>query len=86
MMISKEDQTTLTSLRWHWDTAYAINFDGSTWTAIPTGDPETILSESSSMKLRHAMQDDLAARVIQSRAAAAKRSETAGKWAGNSSC
>jgi hypothetical protein len=34
-MLDKADQSTLNSLRWHWDTAYAINCDGRIWTAIP---------------------------------------------------
>jgi hypothetical protein len=33
--ISREDQTALNDLCWHWDTAYTINFDGDTWSASP---------------------------------------------------
>jgi hypothetical protein len=34
-MPDSEQQTTLNSLRWHWEQAYAVNCDGTAWTAIP---------------------------------------------------
>jgi hypothetical protein len=43
-MLDTDAQTTLNSLRWHWDKAYAINCDGTTWTAIPAAAPETVLT------------------------------------------
>ncbi len=41
-MLDTDAQTTLNILRWHWDKAYAINCDGTTWTAIPAAAPETV--------------------------------------------
>ena len=77
-MLDKADQSTLNSLRWHWDTAYAINCDGTIWTAIPAAEPEAVLTAGSAMELRTAMQNDYAARAMRANA-------TAARWAGFSS-
>jgi hypothetical protein len=77
-MLEKADQSTLNSLRWHWDTAYAVNCDGRIWTAIPVAEPEAVLTASSPMELRTAMQNDYAARAMRANA-------TAARWAGFSS-
>jgi hypothetical protein len=74
-MLDKEDQTTLNSLRWHWDKAYAVNCDGKTWMAIPVAEPEAVLTASSAGKLRTAMQNDYAARAM-------RANSTAARWAG----
>jgi len=73
-----EQQTTLNSLRWHWDKFYAVNCDGETWTAIPAVAPDVVLTASSAMELRTAMQNDYAARAMRANA-------TAARWAGFSS-
>jgi hypothetical protein len=77
-MLDKADQSTLNSLRWHWDTAYAINCDGTIRTAIPAAEPEAVLTAGSAMELRTAMQNDYAARAMRANA-------TAARWAGFSS-
>ena len=77
-MLDSETQTTLNALRWHWDSAYAINCDGKTWTAISVAEPEAVLTASSAMELRTAMQHDYAARAMRAKA-------TAARWAGFSS-
>jgi hypothetical protein len=74
-MLDNEQQTTLNSLRWHWEQFYAVNCDGTTWTAIPAAAPETVLTANSGTELRTAMQNDYAARA----------SATAARWAGFSS-
>jgi hypothetical protein len=61
-MLDSEQQTTLNSLRWHWEKAYAVNCDGQAWTAIPVAQPEAVLTASSGTELRTAMQNDYAAR------------------------
>ena len=77
-MLSREDQLTLSRLRWHWDKAYAINCDGKDWTAIPAAEPEAVVTASSAAGLRTAMQNDYAARAMRANA-------TAVRWAGFSS-
>jgi len=77
-MLCKDDQTTLNSLRWHWEQAYAVNCDGTVWTAIPAAAPETVLTAATGMELRTAMQHDYAARAMRS-------GITAARWAGGCS-
>jgi hypothetical protein len=77
-MLDRQDQTTLIHLRWHWEQAYAINCDGTTWTAIPAAAPYEVLSATSGMELRTLMQNDYAARAMRSGA-------TAARWAGGCS-
>jgi hypothetical protein len=52
---SAEDRETLTWLRFHWGQEYAVNLQGSVWTAIPALDPELVLSEPTAARLRAAM-------------------------------
>ena len=77
-MLDSEQQTMLNSLCWHWDKAYAVNCDGTVWTAIPVAAPETVLTANSGTELRTAMQNDYAARAM-------RASATAARWAGFSS-
>ena len=77
-MLGKDEQATLNSLRWHWDKAYAVNCDGTTWTAIPGAAPETVLTAATGMELRTLMQHDYAARAMRTGA-------TAAPWAGGCS-
>ncbi len=63
-MLDKDEQTTLNSLRWHSDKAYAVNCDGTGWTAIPAAAPETVLTAATGMELRTLMQHDYAACAI----------------------
>ena len=77
-MLDKEQQTMLNALRWHWEKFYAVNCDGSAWTAIPAAAPEAVLTASSATELRTAMQNDYAARAMRTGA-------TAARWAGFSS-
>jgi len=51
-MLDTDAQTTLNSLRWHWEKAYAVNCDGESWTAIPAMAPDVVLTASSAMELR----------------------------------
>lgn len=56
--ISREDQTALNDLQFHWDTAYTINFDGDTWSASPLSDPTVLLTAESSSDLRALIRAD----------------------------
>jgi len=72
MQLSKEDMTTLVWLRWHWEDAYAVNFDGETWSAIPAAAPSAVLTAESGGELRELMANDYAARAIRTGATAAR--------------
>ena len=56
--VSREDQTALNDLQFHWDTAYAISFDGDTWSASPLSDPSVLLTAESSSDLRALIRSD----------------------------
>jgi hypothetical protein len=56
--ISREDQSALHDLNWHWDTAYNIAFDGESWTASPLTDPSLVLTAESAAALREAIRAD----------------------------
>lgn len=73
-MLSANDRDTLTWLRWHWGQEYAVNCDGTIWTAIPALQPDIVLSEPTAAGLRAAMYLDAASRRMRSGA-------TAQRWA-----
>jgi hypothetical protein len=56
--ISREDQSTLNDLNWHWDTAYNIAFDGDIWSASPLNEPTVVLTSDSADELREQMRTD----------------------------
>ena len=56
--ISKEDQSSLNDLQFHWDSAYTIRFDGELWTAVPLTDATTVLTAESADHLRGQIRDD----------------------------
>ena len=73
-MLNARDRDTLTWLRWHWGQEYAVNCDGTIWTAIPALGPDIVLSEPTAARLRAAMYLDAAGRRMRSGA-------TAQRWA-----
>jgi hypothetical protein len=56
--ISREDQSALNDLNWHWDTAYNIAFDGETWSASPLTEPAAVLTAESAEELRELIRAD----------------------------
>jgi len=56
--ISREDQTALNDLNWHWDTAYNIAYDGETWSASPLTEPTAVLIAESAEELRELIRAD----------------------------
>ena len=69
-MLNAQDRDTLTWLRWDWDQEYAVNCDGTIWTAIPALQPELVLPEPTAARLRAAMYLDAAGRRMRSGATA----------------
>ena len=63
MALTREQQSALTDLQWHWEDAYLIGYDhqrGSWWARF-IGTTEE-LSASSAEELRHEIRDDYADR------------------------
>lgn len=56
--LSREDQSALNDLNWHWDTAYTISYDGDTWSASPLTEPAAVLTAESPGELREQIRDD----------------------------
>jgi hypothetical protein len=71
-VLSAEDRRTLIWLRYHWGQEYAVNLDGSIWTAVPVSAPWLALSEPTAARLRATMFLDAASRRMISGATAAR--------------
>jgi hypothetical protein len=56
--LGEADREQLMRLRWLWDTGYAIDCDGETWTARPHADPDVTLTEPDSARLWQAIRAD----------------------------
>lgn len=60
-MLTKEEVTSLTWLRMHWEGHYKISFEDGVWQALPVCSSATeILTADSAMHLRDAMKDHFA--------------------------
>ncbi len=59
-MLTKEDLTSLTWLRMHWEGHYKISFEDGVWQALPVASPTDILTSDSAVGLRDAMKDHFA--------------------------
>jgi hypothetical protein len=60
-MLTREDQTTLNDLRWHWSNAYAIAVrDHYCWEARPLDRPGEVLTADDGETLRLLIRDDYA--------------------------
>jgi hypothetical protein len=66
-MLSKEDQTSLIWLQWHWDRHYVIRVMDGVWSAIPEGQTALVLMADSATELRDKMRDDWAERMSKRR-------------------
>lgn len=67
-MLSREDQTSLIWLQWHWDKHYVIKVIDGVWQAHPADSPTEVLTADGPMQLRDAMKDDYAERASHKRA------------------
>lgn len=61
-MLSKEEQTDLLDLTWHWENAYSFQVTDGVWRAIPADDPACVLTADSAWELREKVRTDYAAR------------------------
>lgn len=60
--LSQEDREQLIRLRWLWEKMYAINTDGTSWTAQHISSPETVITCPSPQELWRAIRADNDAR------------------------
>ena len=51
-MLSKEDQSSLLNLAWHWESAYTISAIEGVWQAVPAVDPSAVLTADTAEELR----------------------------------
>ena len=61
-MLSKEDQSALLDLTWHWESAYAFSVVEGIWQAVPAIEPATVLSADTAEQLREKVRQDYASR------------------------
>ena len=61
-MLSKEDQSSLLDLAWHWETAYTFTVIDGQWQAVPAADPSGVLTAATSVELREKVRQDYASR------------------------
>jgi hypothetical protein len=66
-MLSKEEQSDLLDLTWHWEDAYEFQVVDGVWRAIPAGDPAGVLTADSAWELREHVRTDYAERQSSAR-------------------
>jgi hypothetical protein len=57
-ILARLNHERLDDLRNHWDTAYAISFDGLTWSASPLDAPAVLLTAETAQQLRELIRSD----------------------------
>ncbi len=66
-MLSREEQTDLLDLQFHWDTAYRFQVTDGIWTATPAIDRAHVLTAESAWDLRELVRNDYAERQAAAR-------------------
>ncbi len=61
-MLSKEDQSALLDLTWHWESAYAFCVIEGIWQAVPAIEPSAVLTAGTAEELREKVRQDYASR------------------------
>jgi hypothetical protein len=61
-VLSKEDQSSLLDLTWHWESAYAFSVVEGVWQAVPAVDPSPVLTADTADELREKVRQDYACR------------------------
>jgi hypothetical protein len=57
-MVTAAEQAALADLGFHWGDYYAISVSGSTWRAVPLGDPAGALTARDPARLREKIRAD----------------------------
>ena len=61
-MLSKEVQSSLLDLAWHWESAYTFSVIDGIWQAVPAVDPSIVLTADTAEGLREKVRLDYASR------------------------
>jgi nitroimidazol reductase NimA-like FMN-containing flavoprotein (pyridoxamine 5'-phosphate oxidase superfamily) len=61
-MLSKEDQSSLLDLTWHWESAYTFSVVEGEWQAVPASEPSAVLTAETAEELREKVRQDYASR------------------------
>lgn len=56
--LTRNEQSELNDIAWHWDTAYHISFDGDVYVAYRMGYPEHLLTAWGTAELRQLIRAD----------------------------
>ena len=63
-MLTREEQTSLISLSWHWEGSYTFQVVDGIWQATPLDDPAGMLTADTAEDLRHQVRMDHARRRV----------------------
>ena len=63
-MLTREEQTSLISLSWHWEGSYTFQVVDGIWQATPIDDPAGMLTADDPEELRQMVQLDHARRRV----------------------
>jgi hypothetical protein len=75
-MLSKEDQSSLLDLAWHWESAYIFSVIEEVWQAVPATDPSAVLTAATAHELREKVRQDYASRQARLRPIRGERMST----------
>jgi hypothetical protein len=64
-LVSEANRFSLAALRTNWGRTYAINFDGTDWTASPRDSPDTVLTHQNPEHLSTLISLDYTRRALQ---------------------
>jgi hypothetical protein len=66
-MLSKEDQSSLLDMAWHWEAAYTFSVIEGVWQAVPAVEPSAALTADTAEELREKVRLDYASRQAKQR-------------------
>jgi nitroimidazol reductase NimA-like FMN-containing flavoprotein (pyridoxamine 5'-phosphate oxidase superfamily) len=75
-MLSKEDQSSLLDLAWHWEAAYTFSVIEGQWQAVPAADLSAVLTAATAEELREKVRQDYANRQASLRPIRGERMST----------
>ena len=75
-MLSREDQSALLDLTWHWESAYAFSVVEAVWQAVPAIEPSAVLTADTAEELREKVRHDYASRQASMRPNRGERMST----------
>ena len=61
-MLTKEDESSLLDLAWHWESAYAFSVVEGVWQAVPVVAPSVVITADTAEELREKVRQDYTSR------------------------